>query len=70
MMSTTKTMGLRASGFGLRARNSDVHDGGLVSRVLGGVADATIGTALVLWHAALARRERRRPPARLWSSTR
>ena len=43
MMSTTKTMGLRASGFGLRARNSDVHDGGLVSRVLGGVADATIG---------------------------
>lgn len=40
--------------------------------LVGRFADFTIGTAVVLWHLALAERDRRRhaPPARRWSSTR
>lgn len=40
--------------------------------LLGRVADFTLGTAVVLWHLALAGRDRRRrgPVARPWSSTR
>ena len=40
--------------------------------LLGRVADFTLGTAVVLWHLALAGRDRRRrgPIPRPWSSTR
>ena len=40
--------------------------------LLGRVADFTLGTAVVLWHAVLADRERRRHARlpRTWSSTR
>lgn len=39
--------------------------------LVGRFADFTLGTAVVLWHLALAGRDRRRrAPARRWSSTR
>lgn len=44
-----------------------ITDGG---DLVGRLADFTIGTAVVLWHAVLASREQRRRLDRGWSSTR
>ena len=54
-----------------RTSTSDDEERGIAG-VLGRVADFTIGTAVVLWHAALSGRERRRraPVIRTYSSTR
>jgi hypothetical protein len=63
----SRAAGPRAPGLGPRA-----EQGSRVGALLGGIADFTIGTAIVLWHAALAGRDRRRraPIIRAYSSTR